>query len=73
MKIFEFWEKGDQDFSLTVRAKSKPYAFMIARLILNNPEKWVLTQIRELTDCHIPITLVEPIPTCSESADKVEK
>lgn len=62
MKIYEFWEKGDQDFSLTVRAKTKVGAFMCARLILNNPEKWVLTQIREIRDCHIPITIVERIP-----------
>lgn len=67
MKIYEFWHKGDQDFSLIIRAKSKEHAFVAARLLLNKPEKWILTQIKELRDCHIPITLVERIPNSGGS------
>lgn len=72
MNIYEFWHRGDQDFSLTVRAVSKVGAFKVARILLDKPEKWVLTQIRELTDCHIPMALVEPIPSSDETGDKDE-
>lgn len=70
MKIFEFWYKGDQDFVLTVRAKSKAGAFEAARLLSQDPEKWFLTQIRELTDCHIPFGMVEKIPSSEVKPEK---
>ena len=68
MKIFEFWHKGDSDFALTVRAESKAGAFKVARLLIQDPKTWFLTQIRELKDYHIPFGMVETFPSSTEEA-----
>lgn len=63
MAFFYFEYQGGLGFikikaDCKIKANCKVGAIKIVRCLMVDPENWVMTQITESKDCHIPITAI---------------
>ena len=49
------YDHSELEMLLSVDAVSKTGAIKCVRLLVQEPHKWILVEIREIRGCHIPI------------------